>query len=157
MTGPEEDAIIGQRFVTPDLNRSEVAAALKTIEEKFNLHWLTDNSAYHPIRDLWSRADFIALQELFSLGNSIQLIEAVDASWIADAIKQAKSFERNNRAGYILEIMAIAAMMRGGVGIRSASYAADQRRREFHRLRTLIDPKPQMKATLLPDAAAKSY
>jgi len=120
VTGPEEDAIIGQRFVTPDLNRSEVAAALKTIEDKFRLDWLTDNSAYHPIRDLWSRADFIALQELFSLGNSIQLIEAVDASWIADAIKQAKSFERNNRAGYIFEIMAIAAMMRGGATVTPA-------------------------------------
>jgi hypothetical protein len=114
VTGEEEDVIIGQRFVTPDLTRSEVASALKLIADRFGVDWLTDRSAPHPLRDLWAREDFIALQELFSLGGSIELIEAVDASWAADAIAQAKSLDRNNRAGYVFEIIAIAALLRGG-------------------------------------------
>jgi hypothetical protein len=114
MTTAEEDAIIGGRFVTPDLNRGDVAIALKTVEEKCGATWLMDQSKTHPLRELWGRIDFIALQELFIIGDSIRLIETIDPAWIADALVHIMSFEKNNRVGYMFEIVIIAAMMRAG-------------------------------------------
>ena len=78
MTVPEQDALIGQRVLTPDLPRQEVALALQFTRDKFGAEWLEDGSAPHPLRDLWSRLDFIAAHELYTLGDSMLILEELD-------------------------------------------------------------------------------
>jgi hypothetical protein len=109
MSQAEEDALIVDRQLTPDLPGNEIASALQAMQSHFGSDWLLEesNSESNPIRRLWKRRDFIATEELFILGDSVKLIEPLSANWLRDCITKMKSSDRNMLLGTLSSLSSL--------------------------------------------------
>ena len=100
-------ASIFQGRVNPGLPEAELKAALEAVRDAFGEDWLTGNQS-HPVRDLWSRNDFLATSELFWLGDSILRITPTAQRWVDDVVSDIESPNRNVRVGALFELFAMA-------------------------------------------------
>lgn len=110
----EQDALIGNRLLTPSLDRLDVALGLNAFKNHFEIEWLSESDQSHPIIDLWNSNEPFAVQQVFTIGHSLRQLERVDARWVTDVVRHMKSSDRNNRVGYVFETIALAAILSGG-------------------------------------------
>ena len=112
-TGERPDTLDDGRHLPPGLPIVVVQAAIDVVATYYDKAWLGDERKTHPIRTIWQSKDVISTQELYWLGDSIQLISKVNSGWLRDAIAKTKLFDIS-RAGTMFEIIMIAALLRGG-------------------------------------------
>jgi hypothetical protein len=92
--------------INPGFSELHFRAALEAIKDAFGETWLCGTKA-HPIRDLWKRTDALASNELLWLGDSILKLKPIRLSWVEEAIDHIKSENRNERVGFVFEILAL--------------------------------------------------
>jgi len=71
-----------------NIPKEEFEEAFKNIEESFHLEWLQNRKISNPIIDTWNRKDWLAKNELFTLGSCIGQIKKVDSKWLNAQIKK---------------------------------------------------------------------
>lgn len=76
----------------------------------FGEEWL-DSEGDHPIQILWKRKDFIATNELYTLGYSIQNLRKVNNTWVDNQITLILGNDKNNRRGAFFELIGLSFFM----------------------------------------------
>ncbi len=62
----------------------------------------------NPVQILWARPDFMATNELLSLGDAILALEKVDSGWVKRLeVAAIKENDEGNRSGAIFELIAL--------------------------------------------------
>src|SRR5580658_6967223 len=105
---PEQTSLVEGRL-NPGLGVEHLEAALTAVKQAFGEHWLLGKQE-HVVRILWRRSDFLATNELFWLGDSILRLSG-DKRWLDKTIERIKSPSRNERIGFVFELLAIAAFV----------------------------------------------
>ena len=88
------------------MSDAEIEANMQILVNAFTTDWLNQNTG-HPIQTLWQRKDELATNELYSLASAIQELSPIDAKWVQEQVKKAKSQDRKNSQGAIFEILAL--------------------------------------------------
>ncbi len=99
--------------MNPGFAEQHFKDALQAIRVAFGESWLNRKKA-HPVRDLWKRNDPLASNELLWLGDSIMRLSKLNPRWIATTVDHIKSENRNERIGYVFELLALATCVENG-------------------------------------------
>jgi hypothetical protein len=104
----------------PDDGHDEVAERwLAYVVQHFGEGWLNAVAGARPIQTLWKRRDMLATTELLTLGHALERLDP-HAIWLKDQIRTIKGNDKNNSAGSIFEILALAQFDSPGVSITPA-------------------------------------
>lgn len=86
-----------------------VNESIEILEDYFDKKWLNQNDN-HPLQLLWGRTDPLAINEIYSLGNSIKTVESIDEHWIKEKVDKYKN---KVEIGAVFEIIAASAFEKG--------------------------------------------
>jgi len=90
-----------------NIPEEEINLSLSYLVNYFDQEWLSDKENCNPVSELWKRKDWLATNELFSLGSFIKHLKTVDESWLTEQIKLVKGKSANNTKGALFEIQAL--------------------------------------------------
>jgi hypothetical protein len=79
---------------------------LEAIAIEFGTNWL-ESGGDNPLQQLWQRRDWLATAELLMLGDAIQRLSGIDASWTKRQINEIKSPDPGTRSGAAFELLGL--------------------------------------------------
>lgn len=93
------------RQIPKGIPNDDVNECIQVIEDLLGEKWLgKNNKSLNKMQALWSRKDYLATIELYTLGNAIRGIKARgEVEWLNDFCKQVKSPNESNLAGAVFE------------------------------------------------------
>lgn len=89
-----------------EIPESELDAMLKAVVDAFGEGWLSDPTGTHALQALWNRKDFLATNELLTLGYSITRLKAHTA-WLKVQLTKSKGNDLNNSRGALFELIGL--------------------------------------------------
>lgn len=102
-----ENFIKGRQNHLKKVPSDKINAAFFAIERFFTKKWLEDSKNKNTISVVWRRKDWLATNELYSLGSHLIHIENVDKGWLKMQVKNVKGKDENNSKGALFEIEAL--------------------------------------------------
>lgn len=90
-----------------NISDEELNQVMQYIIKRFGEEWFNKNQD-HTLAKLYSRTDFLATNELYTLGRSLEIMDAIDKDWVNGRIKEIKSKNKNNLQGYCFELIGLA-------------------------------------------------
>jgi hypothetical protein len=91
----------------PKLPEKKLEQALTNIKKYFQIDWLEKVTNKNPVAKVWNRKDWLATNELFTLGSCIESLKIEDERWLKTQVKQIKTGGINQINGAIFEILGI--------------------------------------------------
>ncbi len=101
----------------PAIDDREVHDAMDFVERAFGLAWLADITGTHKLQKLWRRSDSLANIELMCLGDSLRILEALDAKWVQQRVTSIQQDDATCH-GPLFEVLGLATLVRGGMSVR---------------------------------------
>jgi hypothetical protein len=83
-----------------------IKESVEVLKDYFDENWL-NQSENHPLQLLWKRNDPLAINEIYTLGNSIKAVENIDEQWVR---KKVDNYKKKIEMGAVFEIIAAAAL-----------------------------------------------